>query len=136
MTRPETLVRQLVSAVITPLDRELRELRSKAFPAPPVTPEVRRLWRRHQTLRRAAAKTEAALKAAGARTYTSNRQPQMEQDGSIREALSAGLRTRIQRATELRDAAMLAVLGLGAAEARPIVLKLKRDLEKLGKPGR
>lgn len=133
MTRPETLVRQLANAVINPLLQAERDLQRKAFPPPPVTVTVRRLYYEYRSLSKATEAAKRRLEKAGGRSYTSNGKPMMQEDGSARTRAHAEIRKQVARAQELRDAAMLAVLGLDAAKARPIVLKLKKDLERLGR---
>lgn len=131
MTRPETLVRQLTNAVLNPLLAQQRELGRRNFPPPPLTNRVRYLWREYQKANRISAGLKKQLERAGAMTY--GNRARMKDTGEARAKIGTVLAGKVKHAGELRDAAMLAVLGLDAAKARPIVLKLKADLERLAK---
>lgn len=133
MTRPEALVRQLTNAVIIPLQSEQCDIQRRSFAPPPVTAKVRALWPRYRRASREADRLRKRLDAAGAHHYSGNGKPRMKDTGAGRNAALATVHRKLIAAKRLRDAAMLAVLGLDAAKARPIVLKLKADLERLAK---
>lgn len=133
MTRAETLVRQLADLTLAPITIELSRIQRTAPPPLPATAKVRACWREYQRANKRLQALQAQLVAAGAHTYSGNGRLRMKEDTKARNAAVAKLTAKQAKIRALKQAAMLGVLGLDAAKARPIVLKLKRDLEKVVK---
>lgn len=133
MTRPETLVRQLAVAFDAPILAEEMKLRRSPTPRFPETPAARTAYRAYRASARQTDRLRKRLEALHASHYSSNGRLRMNEDSAARTRAYAEIAAKREKIRALKQTAMLAVLGLDAAKARPIVLKLKADLERLGK---
>ncbi len=133
MTRPETLVRQLAAAYDAPLLAEELKLRRAPAPKFPETPAARAAWRHYRASAKQTDRLRKRLEALHAHHYSSNGWLRMNEDTGARQRAYVSITAKRQQIGTLKQTAMLAVLGLDAAKARPIVLKLKKDLERVGK---
>lgn len=133
MTRPESIIRQLAEATLAPIFQAEANLRRTPTPSFPETPAVRAAWRAYRASKRQTARLEAQLKRLHAHTYSSNGKVRMQENTAARNKALGVFEAQRTKVRVLKQAAMLAVLGLDAAKARPIVLKFKADLEKVAR---
>ena len=129
MTRPELLVNQLARAATATLIDRRTALQRQSWPAPPLPPEARTLHARYKALVAEANKLKLRLDKLGVEHWGNT--PRMRDTGEAKRRALAPIETKLTVVTQLKQAALLNVRGMPADKARPIVLKLQRDLQRL-----